>query len=746
MALRTPLTAQPHLYIGDSTGRPLDYGRVYFGEPNKDPEFYPIDIYLDPEMTIAAAQPVRTKGGFMDVGGNLAELHAAEVVYSLKVLDQYGRQVFYKPEMYRNNVSDFLVDEITRATAAETLIAGNLTAETQRAITAEKVIADAVVTEKDRAVAAENALDAKHAALSSTINSLGGGKKAYTTYALMVADKNNIAANSSIDVTNDTDPLKNGTYSYDGAVFAKSIYDVETIVRTKVLNTFKTKALMDASVLPDGADAQVTDDTVNNGLYVKTAGAWVKSAYDPLAQANTYTDSITQPIETSISPIIGALKVDESATLFEIKDKKGEVVLNLAPDANLYVIGNTLSIQQQFAKQANENKFMRALNKTQTLEAPATLSQAYEDSIGDDPLFKLHIVDTVEDGDEQKYPRIASVLPLAGNKLLYMWGRSLGAPWNGDAEGVRLYKRILTYDDTYNIVDFGTEELFDYAEEPASATKHVMMGRTKTGRIVIMYDKRSTPWDWEVPNNNVAETMIAFSDDEGVSFTEPVAVPNNSSYGARYMGTTGNIVTLSTGRLVCPTYYASSQSVGLMYSDDDGQNWQESSNTLTISGGALEEPALAVDSEDVLYISSRHSHPTDPDIQMKKHSSKSVDGGETLIDLGYNNDIVSPKVASSMYYDKDKKIMIHTSPYIDGRTDLRIYLSGDRGEAWKIYNTPTETGYPMGYTHVTKLNDGVYVMACERLSDSETGSTKNVGIAFFNLSLIFNNVNDNQGV
>lgn len=240
MALRTPLTAQPHLYIGDSTGRPLDYGRVYFGEPNKDPEFYPIDIYLDPEMTIAAAQPVRTKGGFMDVGGNLAELHAAEVVYSLKVLDQYGRQVFYKPEMYRNNVSDFLVDEITRATAAETLIAGNLTAETQRAVAAEKVIADAVVTEKDRAIAAEDALDIKHAALSSTINSLGGGKKAFTTYAKMEAaaalpdeDPLKLPANSSIDVTNDTDPLKNGTYSYDGAVFAKSDYDPVSISESK---------------------------------------------------------------------------------------------------------------------------------------------------------------------------------------------------------------------------------------------------------------------------------------------------------------------------------------------------------------------------------------------------------------------------------------------------------------------------------------------------------------------------------
>lgn len=48
---------------------------------------------------------------------------------------------------------------------------------------------------------------------------------------------------------------------------------------------FATKALMTASALVDGDYAQVTDDTVNNGLYVKTAGAWVKSSYDPLTQA-----------------------------------------------------------------------------------------------------------------------------------------------------------------------------------------------------------------------------------------------------------------------------------------------------------------------------------------------------------------------------------------------------------------------------------------------------------------------------
>ena len=54
---------------------------------------------------------------------------------------------------------------------------------------------------------------------------------------------------------------------------------------------FASKALMTASSLANDKYAMVTDDTVNNGLYVKTAGAWVKSDYDPLAQAKTYADT-----------------------------------------------------------------------------------------------------------------------------------------------------------------------------------------------------------------------------------------------------------------------------------------------------------------------------------------------------------------------------------------------------------------------------------------------------------------------
>lgn len=126
MTLRTSLAVQPHLYIGDGKGRPLDFGMVYFGQPDKDPEFYPINIYHDEALTIIASQPVRSKGGFMYEGGQMIEVYAAEIEYSVKVLDAYGAQVFYKPKMRRSaditNVSvkefDAIGDGITDDTAA----------------------------------------------------------------------------------------------------------------------------------------------------------------------------------------------------------------------------------------------------------------------------------------------------------------------------------------------------------------------------------------------------------------------------------------------------------------------------------------------------------------------------------------------------------------------------------------------------------------------------------------------------
>lgn len=55
---------------------------------------------------------------------------------------------------------------------------------------------------------------------------------------------------------------------------------------------FKTKALMTASALANDKYAMVTDDAANNGLYVKTAGVWVKSAYDVAELSKGYIKDV----------------------------------------------------------------------------------------------------------------------------------------------------------------------------------------------------------------------------------------------------------------------------------------------------------------------------------------------------------------------------------------------------------------------------------------------------------------------
>ena len=115
MALRTPLSVTPHLYMGDSTGRPLDMGTVYFGEQDKDPEFYPINLFSDDDLTKPLMQPVHTKGGYLYDKGDMVEPHAKEIIYSVKVLDSYGRKVFYKGAMMRNSWNDDVIAQINQA-------------------------------------------------------------------------------------------------------------------------------------------------------------------------------------------------------------------------------------------------------------------------------------------------------------------------------------------------------------------------------------------------------------------------------------------------------------------------------------------------------------------------------------------------------------------------------------------------------------------------------------------------------
>lgn len=97
--------------------------------------------------------------------------------------------------------------------------------------------------------------------------------------------------------------------------------EIDTIIETLFTNgglpatPFKTKALMTASALVDGDYAMVTNDKDNNGLYVKTAGAWVKSEYDSIKKANDYTDVVAKTLAPLYSPKFTGTPTAPTATI-----------------------------------------------------------------------------------------------------------------------------------------------------------------------------------------------------------------------------------------------------------------------------------------------------------------------------------------------------------------------------------------------------------------------------------------------
>jgi hypothetical protein len=79
----------------DQFGALVDAGRVYFGESGEDPEVHPISVFWNPDLTIPAAQPLRTRAGILNNNGSPALAYVAEADYSVRLRDADGAEIFY---------------------------------------------------------------------------------------------------------------------------------------------------------------------------------------------------------------------------------------------------------------------------------------------------------------------------------------------------------------------------------------------------------------------------------------------------------------------------------------------------------------------------------------------------------------------------------------------------------------------------------------------------------------------------
>lgn len=76
----------PFQFFTEVDGSPLDFGKIYIGAVNQDPETVPQDVFWDEALTIPASQPLQTIAGYIANTGTPATAYTASA-YSITVRD-----------------------------------------------------------------------------------------------------------------------------------------------------------------------------------------------------------------------------------------------------------------------------------------------------------------------------------------------------------------------------------------------------------------------------------------------------------------------------------------------------------------------------------------------------------------------------------------------------------------------------------------------------------------------------------
>lgn len=88
------MLTNPFIPFTDASGNPLESGIVSVGVSGLNPETNPIQVYWDAALTIPAAQPFRTSGGYIVRNGTPAQIYADGVNFSMTVKNKNGRLVW----------------------------------------------------------------------------------------------------------------------------------------------------------------------------------------------------------------------------------------------------------------------------------------------------------------------------------------------------------------------------------------------------------------------------------------------------------------------------------------------------------------------------------------------------------------------------------------------------------------------------------------------------------------------------
>ncbi|KRI30498.1 sialidase family protein [Acinetobacter baumannii] len=318
--------------------------------------------------------------------------------------------------------------------------------------------------------------------------------------------------------------------------------------------------------------------------------------------------------------------------------------------------------------------------------------------------------------------------------LLLIWHQKTKPEYNGDTTGSAFWRGYADIDSNYNIT-IRDKALFIYPDTDAGIVKHPHLGRTSDNRIILVYEKSIGETEGTISYTR----YVRYSSDEGVTWTDPVPLTYTNAPPTtenKALGTTCNILSLSSGRLIVPLYSKLGH-CGCIYSDNNGASWSYSDRFILASNWG-HEPSIALDSNNDLIMSMRPLTNTN----LFAAFAKSKDGGVTW-ELMHKDRVVSVTNQSHLSYDKTLGVHFdsHDINPQNRRTNYRISLSYDDGYTFPLSYAPFAEDRYVGYTQIIKWADGVYLLLME-YNDVWNGANTNeqLGIQLFTISEIINNV------
>lgn len=100
----------PFQVFCDVNGDPLEDGYIYIGLPSQNPQTVPANVYWDESLTIQAAQPIRTIGGYPSRNGTPSRFFVGIPTYSITVANKNEVIVYNLPESTFGNSENLRSD------------------------------------------------------------------------------------------------------------------------------------------------------------------------------------------------------------------------------------------------------------------------------------------------------------------------------------------------------------------------------------------------------------------------------------------------------------------------------------------------------------------------------------------------------------------------------------------------------------------------------------------------------------